>query len=226
MQSHSILRNLNKSHLLIKLSPAHSLPLQHVWLAVDGVSGNRVFSSDTSSVVSPTQSSESLSNDTNPLFDGEEQDKVNAKLRRTRISSSPSNGKDPERLELPDGLKILWSPTDKDFGKDFDVPTPDLPPPEILEEALDNLLITLHPKNQHRAAYPSRPSGRLVEPTLGLYCPIEGSDNVVDMTVGMLASRTGSEFLVLDAVQLAAGEWGDFGKGNLFIFPTSSLGGS
>ncbi|KAF8797953.1 AAA-domain-containing protein [Phlegmacium glaucopus] len=214
MRSHSFI--LRKSHLLTKLS---SLPLRHTRLAA----GTRVFSSNSStpvepheasSVVSPTQSSESV-------FD-EDQDKTNIKLRRTRISSSPSNEKDPERLELPDGLDILWLPTDSTVSSSIS-PNPTLPP-EILEEALDNLLITLHPQNQHRAVHPSGFSSRLVEPTLGLYCPIEGGDYVVDATVRELASRTGSEVLVLDAVQLAAGEWGEFGKAaNALNLPNNPL---
>jgi hypothetical protein len=36
---------------------------------------------------------------------------------------------------------------------------------------------------------------------------------VIDETVRELARRTNSEVVVLDSVQLAAGEWGHFGKG-------------
>ncbi|KAF9052950.1 hypothetical protein BJ165DRAFT_1339470 [Panaeolus papilionaceus] len=86
-----------------------------------------------------------------------------------------------------------------------------LPPPEIFEEALDNLLITLHPQNQHRALNPAPGTARPVEPTLALYCPIEGGDYVIDATVQELAYKTGSEVLTLDGAQLAAGEWGHFG---------------
>ena len=226
MRSHSILR---KSHLLSKLSLLHSLPVRHTWLAVDIFSGNRVFSSnsplppppnephETSSVVSPIQFPEPLSNDTNSLFH-EEQENKSAKQRRTRTSS---NGKEQERLELPDELDILWLPTDSGVtpASTSDV----LPSSEMLEDPLDSLLLTLHPKNQHRAVYPSGPEGRLVEPTMGIYCPLEGGHCVVDATVRELASRTGSEVLVLDAVQLAAGEWGAFGKGILFIFPSLNI---
>ena len=222
MRSHSILR---KSHLLSRLSSRHSLPIRHTWLAVDSFSGHRVFSNsspppptephNTSSVASPIQFPEQLSSD--PVFH-EEQDSKPAKNRRTRISS---NEKEPAPLELPDELDILWLPTDSNVTP---VSTSDiLPPPEMLEDALDSLLITLHPKNQHKAVYPSGPSGRLVEPTLGLYCPLEGGHCVVDATVREMASRTGSEVLVLDAVQLAAGEWGAFGKGILFIFPSLNM---
>ena len=220
MRSHSILR---KSHLLSKLSSLHSLPIRHTWLAVDAFSGNRVFSSnsspppptephETSSVASPIHFPDPLVNDTNPVFHEEQDSKP--KPRRTRISS---NGKEQEPLELPDELDILWLPTDSGVTP---LSTSDiLPSSDVLEDPYDSLLLTLHPKNQHRAVYPSGPSGRLVEPTLGIYCPLEGGHCVVDATVKELASRTGSEVLVLDAVQLAAGEWGAFGKGILFIFP-------
>lgn len=124
------------------------------------------------------------------------------------MSSSPSNGREQESLELPDELDILWLPTDSGVN----LVSSNNILPEELQESLDSLLITLHPKNQHRAVYPSGSSGQLVEPTLGIYCPLEGGHSVVDATVRELAFRTGSEVLVLDAVQLAAGEWGAFGK--------------
>ena len=133
--------------------------------------------------------------------------------------SSPSNGREQEPLELPDELDILWLPADSGVNS---FPTNNILPEE-LQESLDSLLITLHPKNQHKSVYPSESSGQLVEPTLGIYCPLEGGHSVVDDTVRVLASRTGSEVLVLDAVQLAAGEWGAFGKGNLFIFSNSDI---
>ncbi|KAF8078024.1 hypothetical protein FPV67DRAFT_1557446 [Lyophyllum atratum] len=107
-------------------------------------------------------------------------------------------------------------------------PTPSDPPPEDppgpndgpdfladakFDDALNKLLITLHPQTQHRATYTS-PLGAPTEPTLALYCPIEGGDYIIDATVAELARRTGAEVLVLDAVQLAAGEWGHFGPAN------------
>lgn len=89
-----------------------------------------------------------------------------------------------------------------------------LPPPELFTDILNKLLITLHPHTQHRATYSSA-IGSPVEPTLALYCPIEGGDYILDATIWELARRTGSDVVVLDAVQLAAGEWGMFGKGEL-----------
>ncbi|KAM6500591.1 hypothetical protein JOM56_003605 [Amanita muscaria] len=147
------------------------------------------------------------------------------KSRRTRVSSTMS--KDSEPMELPDGLNILWSTEQELMGDSTH--TSALPPPELLEEALHNLQITLHPQTQHRATY-STPLGSPVEPTFGLLCPIEGGEYVIDATVRELALRTGAEVLVLDAVQLAAGEWGQFGKAanalqlprNPLHFPSSS----
>ncbi|KAF8212302.1 hypothetical protein K438DRAFT_1663065 [Mycena galopus ATCC 62051] len=112
-------------------------------------------------------------------------------------------------VELPEGiaLEILWRP-------EFDLEPSNrdaLPPPEIFDEALHNLHITLHPQTQHRATY-LPPLGPLVEPTLALYCPIEGGEYVIDATVRELGRRTNAEVLVLDAAHLAAGEWGAFGK--------------
>ncbi|KAJ7685125.1 hypothetical protein DFH06DRAFT_30466 [Mycena polygramma] len=127
--------------------------------------------------------------------------------RKTTTKAS----KEPEiPLELPDGLalEILWRPESDPGPSDQGA----LPPPEIFNEALNNLHITLHPQTQHRATYPSPLGPPLLEPTLALYCPIEGGEYVIDATVRELARRTNAEVLVLDAVQLAAGEWGAFGK--------------
>lgn len=87
-----------------------------------------------------------------------------------------------------------------------------LPPPEVFEEILNNVYLALHPQTQHRATY-STQSGSPLEPTLALYCPIEGGNYVVDDTIRELARRTGSDVIVLDAVHLAAGECGHFGQG-------------
>jgi hypothetical protein len=140
------------------------------------------------------------------------------KQRRTRVGVTTS--KDPEPFQLPDGLDILWSPAEESFEFD-ETHASALPPPEIFDDALNNLLITLHPQTQHRATYAS-PLGPPTEPTLALYCPIEGGDYVIDATVRELARRSGAEVLVLDAVQLAAGEWGHFGAGEFVICPSEA----
>ena len=136
--------------------------------------------------------------------------------RRTRASASNTSTQrdresDPDdRPQLPQELDILWLPHDpppSDSQKNSV-----LPPPELFDDALTNLHIALHPHTQHRAAYVTA-TGPPIEPTLALYCPVEGGEYVVDETVRELARRTGAEVLVIDAVQLAAGEWGHFGKG-------------
>ena len=135
--------------------------------------------------------------------------------RRTRASSS----KDAEATPgLPSGLDILWVPKDELLGDPSSSGTrvlsvnTALPPPEIFHEVLTNLHITLHPQTQHRATYAST-AGPLVEPTFALYCPIEGGDYIIDETVRELGRKAGAEVVVLDSVQLAAGECGQFGKG-------------
>lgn len=50
-----------------------------------------------------------------------------------------------------------------------------LPPDDMLQDALAQLLVTFQPQTQYRAAYASSGSA-LIEPTLALYCPIEGGD--------------------------------------------------
>jgi hypothetical protein len=109
---------------------------------------------------------------------------------------------------LPPDLDVFWNCAD--WGPSS---SSDLPPEEMLKDSLNNLLICLHPQAQRRSLYSTASESGPVEPTLALYCPIEGGDYLVDNTVRELARRTGSEVLILDSVQLAAGEWGLFGDG-------------
>ncbi|KAF9053560.1 AAA-domain-containing protein [Hymenopellis radicata] len=136
--------------------------------------------------------------------------------RGRRLKTTPV-----ETIDWPAELDVLWAPSE-----DLDADAPDtatLPPPQILDEALNNLLITLHPQTQNRAVYAS-PDGPAVEPTLALYCPIEGGDYVIDATVKEMARRIGAEVLVIDSVQLAAGEWGSFGPAaNMLRLPRNPL---
>ena len=134
--------------------------------------------------------------------------------RRTRTSAA----KDSEASPLPNDLDILWLPQDaptydvrEDAGSSTSPPSA-LPPPELMHEVLTNLHLTLHPQTQHRAAYATG-SGPPIEPSLALYCPIEGGDYVIDATVRELGRQSGAEVVVLDAVHLAAGECGHFSKG-------------
>ncbi|KZV71876.1 AAA-domain-containing protein [Peniophora sp. CONT] len=95
-------------------------------------------------------------------------------------------------------------------------PASSLPPPDILDEALNNLAIALHPQTQHRAAY----GGGAPEPSLHLYSPLEGGDYVLDDTVRELARRTGADVVVLDAAHMAAGAFGRYGSpAALLSFP-------
>ncbi|KAI0928566.1 hypothetical protein AcW1_005770 [Taiwanofungus camphoratus] len=140
-----------------------------------------------------------------PAEDPDEKPKRRTKASTKDTDSSP---------QLPTGLdhSILWTPEEGLPGPASPAtPNNALPPPEIFQEILHNLYITLHPQTQHRAAYVSS-TAPLVEPTFALYCPIEGGDYYIDETVRELARQTGAEVVVLDAVQLAAGECGHFGK--------------
>ena len=124
--------------------------------------------------------------------------------------------------QLSASLDILWSPEPHPrTSAASDLQNPDLPPSEIFEDILDNFHVTLHPQTQHRATYTPQDgsTSSTTEPTLALYCPIEGGDYVVDETVKELARRVGGDVVVLDCVQLAAGSAGQFGSG------TSSLVG-
>ncbi|CCM02352.1 uncharacterized protein FIBRA_04447 [Fibroporia radiculosa] len=154
----------------------------------------------------PTEPDEAVSPSASPSASEPPPEDANDKpKRRTRVSTA---SKDTDASpSLPTGLDILWIPED-----DPDSPhSHALPPPEIFEEILHNLHITLHPQTQHKAAYASA-SGSLIEPTFAMYCPIEGGDIYVDETVRELARQTGAEVVVLDAAQLAAGACGQFGK--------------
>lgn len=147
--------------------------------------------------------------------------------RRTLRSFSKAADKTPDVADaVPVTLQndihdVLWLPSGRpsssgapsdDPGDDPDVVG--LPEPWLLQEAYESLLLTLHPQTQHRATY-STNNGPLVEPTLALYCPIEGGDYVVDATVRYIAKKADADVVMIDAVDLAAGEHGTFGKGQL-----------
>ena len=130
---------------------------------------------------------------------------------------------------LPWGLDVLWVPDGPpqtepvaSTSSSTSTPTldPALPPPEVMGEIMTNLRVTLHPQIQHRASYAI--SGPTVEPTFALYCPIEGSDYVLDATVREMGRQANADVVVLDAAQLAAGESGHFGKCMFSIFHATS----
>lgn len=114
-----------------------------------------------------------------------------------------------ENITFPDGLtdKLLWLPEENPSG-----PEEWYPPEDMLQEALGNVNVSLHPRAQHRATYQSA-SGLPVEPSVTLYCPIEGGTYIIDLTVQELARRINADLFTLDAVDILAGEWGDLGSG-------------
>ncbi|KAH9005217.1 hypothetical protein EDB86DRAFT_3062041 [Lactarius hatsudake] len=134
-----------------------------------------------------------------------------------------SNGKNEpsvpsQTLQVPVEESFFWT------HQSLPEPEPSaLAPPEVFEEILNNVYLALHPQVQHKATY-STPSGPPTEPTLALYCPIEGGNYVIDDTVRELARQTGSDVVVLDAVHIAAGEWGHFGQAaSLIELPQNPL---
>lgn len=163
----------------------------------------------------PNQVAAEADSPPDPSVPPSEPDKPPRRTRGSSASPGASTGRErdvdvDERPSLPQGLDILWHPEESSGS---DAPRNDvLPPPELFEEALTNLHVTLHPQTQYRAAYVT-PAGPPLEPTLALYCPMEGGNYILDETVRELGRRTGAEVLVIDAIELAAGEWGHFGKG-------------
>lgn len=118
--------------------------------------------------------------------------------------------------------EILWQPQDPSppassppFPDGEDPFDAGLPEPWLLQDAYEALLLALHPQTQHRATY-STSNGLSAEPTLGMYCPIEGGDYVIDATVRNLAHKAKADVVVIDAVELSAGEHGLYGKGEFF----------
>ncbi|KAF8682279.1 AAA protein [Rhizoctonia solani] len=143
---------------------------------------------------------------------------------RRRVGRPPGSPNKPPPPPPPPTTKASVNPESIWAGKTLgegDART--LPPEDMLQDALAQLLVTLQPQTQYRAAY-STNGLPLVEPTLALYCPIEGGDYVIDDTVKELASRVNGDVIVVDAAQLAAGEHGSFGKAaSILKFPHNPL---
>ncbi|KAJ8520421.1 hypothetical protein ONZ45_g2750 [Pleurotus djamor] len=137
------------------------------------------------------------------------------KTRRARITVT----REPDVLQLPEDLDILWTP---DSEPQATIDDSSLPPEDMLDEALHNLHIALHPQTQHKSIYASGATS--IEPSLALYCPLEGGNYVIDATVRELARRADAEVVELDAIHLAGGEWGHFGKaGSAIQLPENPL---
>ena len=115
------------------------------------------------------------------------------------IADASGGGNGGDGNDLPPSqlsAAILWSP--ELDSRTSEPQNLDLPPLEIFEVALDKSHITLYPQTQHGATYSQDGSTNpIVEPTLALYCPIEGGDYVVDETVKELARRAGVDVVVV-----------------------------
>lgn len=220
MRSHIFTR---RTRSLVKTSPFHHRALLSSTHAIryprkDPSQVTPRLSKRASSSATPVAEHESPFSSAAPSpSDPPPEDAEDKPKRKTRVSASATTTKEAEPTpshQLPNDLDILWLPEDDIVEPSSRQPDPALPPSEILDEILHNFYITLHPQTQHRAAYAS-PSGSPVEPTFALYCPIEGGEYILDASVRELARQVGAEVVVLDSVQLAAGECGHFGKGTL-----------
>lgn len=144
--------------------------------------------------------------------------------RRATRSAAKLPGKSDAEITTSGVLRnnvheILWQPSDPSPSAPFpsgeDPYDSGLPEPWLLQDAYETLLLALHPQTQHRATYSSS-TGLSVEPTLGFYCPIEGGDYVIDSTIRSLARRANADVVVVDALELSAGEHGRYGEGKSF----------
>ncbi|KZT44070.1 AAA-domain-containing protein [Sistotremastrum suecicum HHB10207 ss-3] len=190
---------------LCNLIPPHSLPARSV--SSPGVRPSQARRISRSHLRASVATTDPVPTDSpDPPPNPPEDDKPS--LRAKRISTKRAEKETKESLPLPRDLDIVWSHADLESSS-----STSLPPEELIQDCLNNLLIALHPKTQHRATYATG-AGPPIEPTLGLYCPIEGGDYIVDLTVRELARRSGADVVVLDACELAAGEMGIFGKAN------------
>lgn len=139
------------------------------------------------------------------------------KPARRNVRSRTSKGlesKSGENVALPSELaeSLIWLPEENLVRNESF-----LPPEEMMEEVLSNAFVCFQPKIQHRATYTTS-AGPPIEPSMSLYCPIEGGTYVIDATVQELARRINAEVLIIDALDILAGEWGSFGKGIVIIY--------
>ncbi|KAH9981234.1 hypothetical protein BGW80DRAFT_1434423 [Lactifluus volemus] len=125
-------------------------------------------------------------------------------VRGSRVSrrASSSSRNPPDSSSTPSPADPAHPPKEPNSNGKNEPSISSTPALTVFEEVLNNACLSLQPQTQHRA-------------TLALYCPIEGGNYVIDETVRELARRTGSDVVVLDAVHVAAGEWGHFGQGVL-----------
>ncbi|KAG8912322.1 hypothetical protein FRC01_005160 [Tulasnella sp. 417] len=128
-------------------------------------------------------------------------------------SSDPSGGGEPS----PSSATSHSEASGSGASGSADGVDPKLPPPYILDEVEQKLRVILHPHAQKNGLRKPeevdwRAQQSVVEPTLALFCPIEGGNHVIDATVQELSQRVDADVTVLDAVQLAAGLNGAYGE--------------
>ncbi|EUC55976.1 AAA family ATPase [Rhizoctonia solani AG-3 Rhs1AP] len=100
-------------------------------------------------------------------------------------------------------LEGLWNPQ---VLKEHDSSC--LPPKLMLEDIYLQLSVLFSPEMQKNAARCDK-GERISEPSLILYCPLEGGEYVVDATVQAMAERFNAEIQMLDLIQLALDEWSE-----------------
>ncbi|KZT60392.1 AAA-domain-containing protein [Calocera cornea HHB12733] len=145
------------------------------------------------------------------------------KPRRRRTTTTRTTTALPGELPPEYASSHLWLP-DAPPTPAPETDSVGLPPPQMLHDALTSLLLCLHPQTQHRSLYPGPGGQSQVEPTLAMYCPMEGGDYVLDATLREVAKRAGAEVVVLDMAQLAAGIHGIFGRSAVgFQLPSNPL---
>lgn len=150
---------------------------------------------------------------TAPAAAPEDPEKATASAKRASGRGRTSKGLDGSgNTQISFGPEVsdtlIWLPEQHPPASDESA----LPPEDMILEALSNLHVSFHPKTQHRATYPSS-AGQPQESPITLYCPIEGGTYIIDAAVQELARRSNSELLVVDALDILAGEWGIFASG-------------
>lgn len=87
------------------------------------------------------------------------------------------------------------------------------PSRDALDDAYSKLLVALNHRTQVLALPRPDAEQSIPEPTIALYCPMEGGNYVLDETVQELSRMLSANVVTLDVAQLAAGESGAYGKG-------------
>ncbi|CAE7206546.1 unnamed protein product [Rhizoctonia solani] len=118
-----------------------------------------------------------------------------------KTEEDPTKEASPEPSKFSEGfLQGLWNPQVLQESNTY------LPPKHMLDDIHAQLSIVLSPTTQSRAARSDKDKP-VSEPSLTLYCPLEGGEHVVDATVQALADRCNADILMLDLSQLVIEQW-------------------